>query len=364
MTDNNIINNVIERLRLKLDMTRNESKLMTEQILSGKTNNTQNAQFLDNLALKGETDQELLGMLDAMNNFSLDVLLDNNHNHNHNNNDTNSPIDVCGTGGDQRRTFNISTATAFVIAAAGGRVAKHGNRSNSGLSGSADIFEYFGYDLYMEPSQISKIFDKHHICFIFAQKFHPAMKNVAAARKMLDRKRTAFNLLGPLSNPAKVTNQLIGVSNFGMLDRIPSILQKHGSKNVMTVMAENGMDEFSTASKNFTVMLKDDKISKAVVNPQDCGLHMSQIKDIQVSSKEDALKAFVDVLSGTANKAMTETVALNAAAGMVVAGIADDIISGTDIALSTIYDQRAFALFERFVADTGDITKIPEVQSK
>ncbi|WP_048097330.1 anthranilate phosphoribosyltransferase, partial [Candidatus Nitrosopumilus salaria] len=153
-------------------------------------------------------------------------------------------IDMCGTGGDKLQTFNISTTASFVVAAAGGIVAKHGNRSSSGVSGSADIFEYFGYDLDLEPSKIADILEKHNICFMFAQKFHPAMRHVSAARKKLG-KRTAFNLLGPLSNPAGVKNQMIGVFSTEYLDRIPLILKKRGAQNVMTVRSDDGMDEFS-----------------------------------------------------------------------------------------------------------------------
>ena len=162
-------------------------------VLSGKTNNVQNADFLSFLAQKGEVDDELLGMLDKMQEFSLKVEPKSRG----------TVIDMCGTGGDSLQTFNVSTTASFVVAASGGIVAKHGNRSSSGVSGSADIFEYFGYDLNKEPAQIADILEEHNICFMFAQKFHPAMKYVSPARKQLG-KRTAFNLLGPLSNPAGV----------------------------------------------------------------------------------------------------------------------------------------------------------------
>ena len=141
-------------------------------------------------------------------------------------------IDMCGTGGDRLQTFNISTTASFVVAAAGGIVAKHGNRSSSGVSGSADIFEYFGYDLNQSPSQISDILEKHDICFMFAQKFHPAMKHVSAARKQIGA-RTAFNLLGPLSNPAGVKNQLVGVFSIEYLERLPLIMKRKGIENIM-----------------------------------------------------------------------------------------------------------------------------------
>ena len=188
-----MISEFIKKLEEKTDLTYDEINEIMTDILSGKTTDSENVSFLSNLADKGETDDELLGMLDKMNEFALKVVPKNQG----------TIIDMCGTGGDKLQTFNISTTASFVVAAAGGVVAKHGNRSSSGVSGSADIFEYFGYDLNQEPSQIADVLEKHNICFMFAQKFHPAMKHVSVARKQIG-KRTAFNLLGPLSNPAGV----------------------------------------------------------------------------------------------------------------------------------------------------------------
>ncbi len=185
-----MISELIKKLEEKTNLTYDEVNGIMADILSGKTTDSENVSFLSNLADKGETDDELLGMLDKMNEFALKVVPKNQG----------TIIDMCGTGGDKLQTFNISTTASFVVAAAGGIVAKHGNRSSSGISGSADIFEYFGYNLNQEPSQIADILEKHNICFMFAQKFHPAMKHVSAARKQIG-KRTAFNLLGPLSNP-------------------------------------------------------------------------------------------------------------------------------------------------------------------
>jgi len=181
-----MISDLIKKLQEKTDLTYDEMNNIMTEILSGNTNIAENSDFLSSLAEKGETDDELLGMLDKMQELSLKIEPENV-----------GIIDMCGTGGDKLQTFNVSTTASFVVAAAGGIVAKHGNRSTSGVSGSADIFEYFGYDLNQEPSQIVQILEKHKICFMFAQKFHPAMRHVSQARKQLGR-RTAFNLLGPL----------------------------------------------------------------------------------------------------------------------------------------------------------------------
>lgn len=333
-----------------MDLTYDEINNVMTDILSGNTSVQENADFLSNLADKGETDDELLGMLDKMEEFALKVEPKNQG----------TIIDMCGTGGDKLQTFNISTTASFVVAAAGGIVAKHGNRSSSGISGSADIFEYFGYDLNQEPAQIADILEKHNICFMFAQKFHPAMKHVSAARKQLG-KRTAFNLLGPLSNPAGIKNQLIGVFSTEYLDRLPAILKRKEVENIMTVRSDDGMDEFSTSAINRVCILRNDKILMNAIDPKVVGLHKSKLEDIQIKTKEDAIKSFVKVLNNTANQAMIETTALNAAGGLIVANITKNFEEGVEIALNTIKDRKAFKLLENFATDTGNISKIKEI---
>jgi len=345
-----MISDLIKKLQEKTDLTYDEINNVMTDILSGNTSVQENADFLSNLADKGETDDELLGMLDKMQEFSLKVEPKNQG----------TIIDMCGTGGDKLQTFNISTTASFVVAAAGGIVAKHGNRSSSGISGSADIFEYFGYDLNQEPAQIADILQKHNICFMFAQKFHPAMKHVSAARKQLG-KRTAFNLLGPLSNPAGVKNQLVGVFSIEYLDRLPAILKRKGVQNIMTVRSDDGMDEFSTSATNRVCILRNDRVLMNAIDPEVVGLHKSKLEDIQIQTKEDAIKSFVGVLNGTANQAMIETAALNAAGGLIVANIAKNFEEGVEIALNTIKDGKAFKVLENFVKDTGDISKLKEM---
>ncbi|QDI88047.1 anthranilate phosphoribosyltransferase [Candidatus Nitrosopumilus sp. SW] len=345
-----MITDLISKLQEKTDLTYEEMNQVMTDVLSGNTTDSQNVDFLSNLADKGETDDELLGMLDKMQEFSLKIEPKN----------TGTIIDMCGTGGDKLQTFNISTTASFVVAAAGGIVAKHGNRSSSGISGSADIFEYFGYDLDLEPSQIAEVLEKHNICFMFAQKFHPAMKHVSAARKQLG-KRTAFNLLGPLSNPAGVKNQLVGVFSIEYLDRLPMILKRKGAENIMTVRSDDGMDEFSTSSTNRVCISRNDKVLMNAIDPEVVGLHKSSLKDIQIQTKEDAIKSFVGVLNNTANQAMIETTALNAAGGLIVANISNNFEEAVELALNTIKDGKAFSVLEKFVQDTGDISKLKEI---
>ncbi|MDP6327521.1 MAG: anthranilate phosphoribosyltransferase [Nitrosopumilus sp.] len=345
-----MISELISKLQEKTDLSYDQMNNIMTDMLSGKTTDIENADFLSKLAQKGETDDELLGMLDKMQEFSLKVETKN----------SGTVIDMCGTGGDSLQTFNISTTASFVVAASGGTVAKHGNRSSSSVSGSADIFEYFGYNLNMNPIEISEVLEKHNICFMFAQKFHPAMRYVSTARKQLGI-RTAFNLLGPLSNPAGVKNQLIGVFSIDFLDRLPVLLKRKGAQNIMTVRSDDGMDEFSTSATNRVCILRKDKVLMNAIDPEVVGLHKSSLKDIQIESKKDAMDSFVGVLNNTANQAMIETTALNAAGGLIVAGIADNFEQGVEIALNTIKDGKAFSLLEKFVADTGDISKLKEI---
>ena len=345
-----MIAELIKKLENNTDLTYNETLYVMSEILSGKTSDSDNVSFLSNLAKKGETDDELLGMLDKMQELSIKVSTKNQG----------TVMDMCGTGGDKLQTFNVSTTASFVVAAAGGIVAKHGNRSSSGVSGSADIFEYLGYDLNQDPSKITEILEKHRICFMFAQKFHPAMKHVSAARKQLGT-RTAFNLLGPLSNPANVKNQLVGVFSTEFLDRLPEILKRKGAQTIMTVRSDDGMDEFSTSAINRVCILRDNKILMNAIDPEIVGLHKSSLRDIQIESKKEAIESFVRVLNSTANQAMIETTALNAAGGLIVSGIAENFEEGVEIALKTIKDGKAFASLESFVRDTGDISKLKEV---
>ncbi len=329
------------------NLTIDQMTNVMNEILAGTQNDQDVAEFLENLTQKGESDDELLAMLNKMEEFAVHISP----------NCKGKVIDVCGTGGDKLKTFNISTAAAFVIAAAGGNVAKHGNRSMSGISGSADIFEYFGFDLNSEPMKVNEIIEKFGIGFMFAQKFHPAMKNVAKARKMLDG-RTAFNLLGPLTNPAMVKNQLIGVFSEDYQERIVQILQRKNAETIMTVRSADGMDELSTTSKNQICMLKDNTITKMILDPQEIGLQKGNISDIQINSKEDAIKSFVSVLNGSANKTKIEITALNAAGGLLVSDIADSFADAIELTLDTIHSGKAFDKLENFVKNCGDIEKL------
>ena len=324
------------------DLTFDEMSSEMSDILNGKNNDYEIAEFLRSLSEKGEKDEELRAMLTKMNEHSVRI----------------SPrchgrlIDVCGTGGDNLQTFNISTAASFVIAGAGGNVAKHGNRSVSGISGSADIFEYFGFNLQSETCVVEEMIEKLGIGFMFAPTFHPAMKNVALARKILG-KRTAFNLLGPLCNPANVKHQLIGVFADDYIKRIVTIMQKNHSETILAVRSEDGMDELSTTSKNKVCMLKNNEISEFIINPEEYNMEKGNLSDIQISTKQNAIDAFVSILNNTSNKTMKEITILNAAGAMLVGGLCDEFKYGVELAKETINNGKAFEKLKQFAKENN-----------
>ena len=333
------------------DLTFDEMSSEMSDILNGKNNDDEIAEFLRSLSEKGETDEELRAMLTKMNEHSVRI----------------SPrchgslIDVCGTGGDNLQTFNISTAASFVIAGAGGNVAKHGNRSVSGISGSADIFEYFGFNLQSETRVAEEMIEKLGIGFMFAPTFHPAMKNVAQARKILG-KRTAFNLLGPLCNPANVKHQLIGVFADDYIKRIVMIMQKNHSETILAVRSEDGMDELSTTSKNKVCMLKNNEISEFIINPEEYNMEKGNLSDIQISTKQNAIDAFVNVLNNTSNKTMKEITILNAAGGMIVGGLCDEFKDGVELATETINNGKAFEKLKQFAKENNAQEKLEGIK--
>jgi anthranilate phosphoribosyltransferase len=348
-----MISEYINKISSKKNLSYDEISQVMSEILSGKISVDDTTKFLRALTEKGETDQELLAMLEKMDENAIHIRPKIEQN----------IIDVCGTGGDRLSTFNISTTASFVIAASGVVVAKHGNRSSSGISGSADIFEYFGYDLNMEPDKVQQIIEKFGIGFMFAPKFHPAMKNVAEARKIIGQ-RTAFNLLGPLTNPASVKHQLVGVYSKEYLSRVISLLESRGSESVMTVISDDGLDELSTTSKNYIYQLNKGEVTSSVLDPTELGLSKAKLSDLQVSTKDEAINAFVSVLNGTAKKPMLEITALNSAAGLIVGGFSEKFDEALSISLQTIKNGKAYDLFRDFIKHCGDVTRLEAFEKK
>ena len=338
------VEDVMEAIRGGRDAGRQGAARLMRHMLAGKGTDESNAAILGWLADKGETDQEIAGMLEVMGQFMTSMECGHP-----------DAIDMCGTGGDGMQTFNVSTAASFVAAAAGARVAKHGNRSSSGGVGSADIFEMLGVDIEAGPDEAAALLERHRICFLFARRYHPAARHVAGARKMLNR-RSVFNILGPLCNPAGVRRQLVGVSGRDMLERMPRILAERGASSVMSVTSEDGHDELSVTSTNVVCTYQEGRFRTASVRPEDVGAARAGASEIRVNGRQGSLKAFVGAISGTAGAAVVQTAALNAAGGLFVAGLADNLPEGFGMATDAINSGRARGLLEGFVRDAGDIS--------
>ncbi|WP_454692224.1 anthranilate phosphoribosyltransferase [Achromobacter aloeverae] len=259
-------------------------------------------------------------------------------------------LDMCGTGGDGSHTFNISTTAMFVAAAAGVKIAKHGNRSASSSSGSADVLEALGANLQLTPAQVAECIEATGIGFMFAPAHHGAMKNVAAVRKELGV-RTIFNILGPLTNPAAAANQLMGVFHPDLVGIQVRVLERLGSRHVLVAHGKDGMDEASLGAATMIGELKDGVISEYEIHPEDYGLSMMSNRGIKVSNREESRALIVEALSGKAGPAR-DIVALNAGLAIYAGNGAPSIDAGLKLAFETIANGAARDKLEQFCAYT------------
>jgi anthranilate phosphoribosyltransferase len=297
-------------------------------IMSGGATPAQIGGFLIALRAKGETVDEVAAAAQVLREMALKVPVRGAH-----------VIDTCGTGGDACKTFNISTTAAFVVAAAGGKVAKHGSRSVSSRSGSADVLEAAGVNLELTPDQVKACIDKIGVGFLFAQRHHGAMRYAIGPRKELGV-RTVFNLLGPLTNPAGAQNQLIGVFSEHWVAPLAEVLKRLGSKHVLVVHAEDGLDEISIGAPTRVAELRDGEVQVYTVTPEDFGLKRSPIKRLAVDTIAGSLESMEKVLAGEPGPAR-DIVALNAGAAIYAANLVDTLESGVRRAEATIDDGSA-----------------------
>ena len=322
MNINQAIKAVIERKNL------NESDMhdVMNSIMTGQTTDAQIGAFLVGLSMKGETIEEITASAKVMRSLATPVEIKSNK----------YLVDTCGTGGDGLGLFNISTASAFVVAAAGGKVAKHGNRSISSKSGSADVLECAGVNLNLSPSLISDCIAQIGVGFMFAPAHHSAMKHAIGPRKEL-AVRTIFNVLGPLTNPAKAPNQVMGVYDKNLIEPIANVLKELGSRHVMVVHSDDGLDEFSIADKTYVAELKDGNISTYSVHPEDFGLTLGDLKDIRADNADASLALITEAFSGR-NGTAKNIISLNAGAAIYVSGLTKSLQSGIDRANQVLSD--------------------------
>lgn len=289
------------------------------QIMTGECTDAQIAGFLVALRIKGETVEEITGAAKVMRELATGVSVSGDH-----------LVDIVGTGGDGISTFNISTASTFVVAAAGGKVAKHGNRSVSSKSGAADLLEAAGVRLDLSAEQVARCVDTVGVGFMFALNHHSAMKHAIGPRKELAT-RTVFNLLGPITNPAGVPNQLLGVFSRQWVRPIAEVLKDLGSEHILVVHSADGLDEISIADETFVAELKDGEITEYTISPEQFGMPRSSLADLKVADARQSLALIQSLLSGTEGGA-SDIVALNAGAAIYAANIATSLEQGVKIA--------------------------------
>jgi anthranilate phosphoribosyltransferase len=310
-------------------------------ILAGDATDAQIGAFGTLLRAKGETPAELAALVRTMLQFADPVGIDPEG--------ASGPlVDTCGTGGDRSHTFNISTVAALVIAGAGVRVAKHGNRAASSACGSADLLEELGVVIDLGPDGIVRCIEEAGIAFCFAQKFHAAMRHVGPVRKELGVP-TTFNFLGPLANPARVTRQVVGVSDPGMADRVIGTLQALGAKHAMVFFGHDGLDELTTTDLSKVRELRDGEIHRRVLDPLDLGIGRAAAEDLRGGAPADNAKIARRVLDGEKG-AVRDVVLLNAAAALVVADACPDFAAGFEQASAAVDSGRAATALEQFVA--------------
>jgi anthranilate phosphoribosyltransferase len=321
------IQTALGRISEKQDLSTEEMVAVMRQIMSGDATDVQIGAFLLGLRIKGETIDEITGGVQVLREFASGVQVSGPH-----------LVDIVGTGGDGANLFNVSTAACFVVAAAGGRVAKHGNRSVSSSSGSADVLEAAGVRLDISPEQVAQCVNDLGIGFMFALMHHGAMRHVAVARRELGM-RTLFNILGPMANPAGLNRQLIGVYDRALCRPVAEVLQRLGSEHVLVVNSDDGLDEISLAADTFVAELKNGEITEYTLQPEQLGLKRESMQDLVVDGVEASLQLLTAALAGAKenrSQRAANLVALNAGAALYVAGIAASIKDGVALASDTL----------------------------
>jgi len=334
------IKQYLEKLLTGTDLTFEEAGDLLDTVFAGDVSPAQVAAFLTALRIKGETVEELAGLAGSLRNHAVKVEtgIDN-------------LVDTCGTGGAKLKTFNISTAAAFVAAGAGVYVAKHGNRGMTSKCGSADVLEALGINIAPGPEVVARCIKEANVGFMFAPMYHPAMKYVQPVRKELGF-RTAFNILGPLANPARATAQVMGVADVKLMDKIAEILKRLGIKHAMVVHSE-GLDEISTMSPTKILHLKGGEITSMEIKPEDFSMATASFDDLKGSDAETNAKIVRDIIEGKETGPKKDIVVLNAAAAIIAAGLVDNFETAIEKADESITSGKADQALQMLVKLTN-----------
>ncbi|GAA0844546.1 anthranilate phosphoribosyltransferase [Marinobacter szutsaonensis] len=317
----------LNRIASNLDLSREEMKEVMRIVMNGEATDAQIGAFLMGLRLKSETIDEITGATEVMRELATGVTVN-----------AEPLVDIVGTGGDGANLFNVSSAASFVVAAAGGFVAKHGNRGVSSKSGSADLIEKAGINLDMTPEQVARCVEQIGVGFMFAPAHHGAMKHAIGPRKELGC-RTIFNILGPMTNPAGVKRQLLGVFTKELCRPMAEVMKRLGAEHIMVVHSKDGLDEISLATITHVAELKDGEIIEYDITPEDLGIKSQSLVGLDVDSSEESLK-LIKAAFGREHDEITEKardlIALNAGAAIYIAGLADTPKAGVEMALDAM----------------------------
>ncbi len=313
----------IKAVTERRNLSSTEMTDVMQMIMTGAATPAQIGGFLVGLRMKGETIDEIAAAAQVMRSLATKVAVQVDY-----------LVDTCGTGGDASSTFNISTSSALVVAAAGGHVAKHGNRSITSKSGSADVLEAAGVNLELTPEQVAQCITEVGVGFMFAPRHHGAMKHAIGPRREMGV-RTIFNVLGPLTNPANAPNQVLGVFSDQLLEPLAQVLQKLGSRHVMVVHSDDGMDEISISAPTHVAELKNGKVARFMIKPEDFGFARGNLKELMVDGAAQSLGMMRLVFDGHTGPAR-DIVVLNAGAAIYVAGLAKDMATGVQQAQAAI----------------------------
>jgi len=351
-----VIKESIQKLVERANLSQEESREAMKEIMSGQATNAQTAAFLTALRMKGETVEEIAAFAEIMraNCRRIHPLV------------SGRLVDTCGTGGDRIKTFNVSTAAAFVVAGAGVPIAKHGNRSVTSQSGSADVLERLGVNLKMEPEAVCNAIEQVGIGFMFAPAFHPAMKYAVEPRREMGI-RTVFNLLGPLTNPAGANAQLLGVYDQALTVPLAYALKTLGCEEAMVVHGLDGLDEISTIGKTAIAWLKEGEVASLEMAPKDFGVPQATAEAVKGTTPEENADVLFRILNdlGEADAAKRDIVLVNSAAGIVVGMEAEDFIYAMDVARESIDSGAAYKKLKMLVKTSGgDLARLEELERK
>ncbi len=335
------IQQAISRVIELQDLTRQDMQSVMHQIMTGECSDAQIGGLLVALRMKGETVDEITAAAEVMTSLASHVQVNADH-----------LIDIVGTGGDGISTFNVSTAASFVAAGAGCSVAKHGNRSVSSKSGSADLLEQAGANLNLESAQVASVIESAGVGFMFAPMHHSAMRHAIGPRKEM-AVRTIFNVLGPLTNPAGVKRQVVGVFAKELTDVLANVFMRLGSEHTLLVHSDDGMDEISIGAPTVVSEMKDGSVSTYTITPEDFGLQRSKVEQIVVKNPSESLATIDRVLSGESGAAR-DIVVLNAGAGVYVSGIASSLQHGVEMAQASLDSGKALAAKQAYVTATQE----------